>query len=191
MCREIVVDDSRNGRAYQGAYGWMRERRSSRNAANPATATGKIIGGRSKNLEAIWKMGRSYSRRAGKQYARKRKRTIKVRVKATTYKRDGKIIHRKAYTYEREDLGKPGKGPKVIPIEKGKLSQFGYSTKKSERARHAALNKAVEKYGALSVARMLQAQIILRKRTQPHVRSIFEEDLEWLKSNYKQDGYLS
>ena len=138
-------------------------------------------------------MGRSYSRKAGKQYARKgkRKRTIKVRVKATTYERNGRIIHREAYTYERKDLGKPGKGPKVIPIEKGKLSQFGYGTKKSERARHAALNKAVEKYGALSVYRMLNAQIILRKRTQPKAREIFEADRNWIAQKYRVDGFAS
>ena len=140
-------------------------------------------------------MGRSYSRKAGKQYARKgkrkRTRTIKVKVKATTYERNGKIIHRKAYTYERKDVGKPGKGPKVIPIEKGKLSQFGYSTKKSERARHAALNKAVEKYGALSVYRMLNAQIILRKRTQPKAREIFEADRDWIAQKYRMDGFAS
>jgi len=136
-------------------------------------------------------MGRSYSRKAGKQYARRGKRTIKVKVKATTYERNGKIIHRKAYTYEREDLGKPGKGPKVIPIEKGKLSEFGYSTKKSERARHAALNKAVEKYGALSVYRMLNTQIILRKRTQPKAREIFEADRDWIAQKYRMDGFAS
>ena len=134
-------------------------------------------------------MGRSYSRKAGKQYSRRR--TITVRVKATTYRRNGKIIHRRAYSYERKDVGRPGKGPKIIPIKKGKLSKFGYSTKKSERARHRALKKAIEEYGALSVYRMLNAQIVLRKRTQPKVREIFEEDAEWVKSKYKVDGFVS
>ena len=134
-------------------------------------------------------MGKSYSRKSGKQYSRKR--TIKVRVKATTYKRNGKTIRRKAYTYERKDVGKPGKGPKVIPIEKGKLSKFGYSTKKSERARHAALNKAVEEYGALSVYRALNAQVILRKRTQPEAREIFEADRDRIAEKYKMDGFAS
>jgi len=132
-------------------------------------------------------MGKSYSRKAGKQYSRKR--TIRVKVKATTYKRNGKTIHRKGYTYERKDLGKPGKGPKIIPIEKGKLSKFGYSTKKSERARHAALNKAVEEYGALSVYRALNAQVILRKRTQPKAREIFEADRDWIAEKYRMDGF--
>ena len=135
------------------------------------------------------KMARSYSRKAGKQYARKS--TIKVRVKPTTYERKGKIIHRKGYTYKKRDLGKPGKGPKVIPIKKGKLSKFGYSTKKSDRARHRALKKAIEEYGTLATYRMLKTQVILRKRIQPKVREIFEEDAEWVKSKYKVDGFVS
>ena len=102
-------------------------------------------------------MGRSYSRKAGRQYARRR--TVRV--------------------------------TRVIPIERGKLSKFGYSTKKSDRARHAALNRAVEKYGALSVYRMLNAQVILRKRTQPKARRIFEEDREWIAEQYRVDGFAS
>jgi len=125
-----------------------------------------------------------YKKKSGGQY-------IRVRVKPTTYVRQGKVIHRRGYTYMRRDVGRPGRGPKLIPIEKGKLSRFGYSTKKSARARHAALNKAVKEYGALSVARMLQAQIILRKRTQPHVRRIFEEDRDWLEKKYGIDGFAS
>jgi len=53
-------------------------------------------------------------------------------------------IHRKAYSYERKDVGRPGKGPKVISIKRGKLSRFGYSTAKSDRARHAALKRAIK-----------------------------------------------
>jgi hypothetical protein len=54
-----------------------------------------------------------------------------------------------------------------------------------------ALNKAVEEYGALAVFRMLQAQIILRKRTQKEAREIFEEDAEWLREQFKVDGFVS
>jgi len=134
-------------------------------------------------------MGKSYSRKAGIQYSRKR--TIRVKVKAATYKRNGKTVHRKGYTYERKDLGKSGKGPKVIPVKRGKLSRFGYSTKKSERARHAALNKAVDEYGALSVYRALNAQVILRKRTQKKTREIFEADKDWIAQKYRVDGFVS
>jgi hypothetical protein len=78
-----------------------------------------------------------------------------------------------------------------IPIERAKLSRFGYSTKKSDRARHRALKKAVEEYGALSTWRKLQAQIILRKRRQRRAREIFEEDAEWLREQFKVDSFIS
>jgi len=111
-------------------------------------------------------------------------RRIRVRVKPTTYVRQGKVIHRRGYTYLRKDVGKPGKGPKVIPIKKGKLTRYGYSTKKSAAARHRALAKAVRAYGATRVWRMLHAQVILRKRTQPRARQIFERDRDWVKQRY-------
>lgn len=102
--------------------------------------------------------------------------TIKVKVPASN--------HHKAYTAVRKDLGNPGIGPTVIPImAKGSLSKFGYSTKKSDQARHAALDKAVKKYGAMTVFRKLQAQVILRKRTQPKIRDIFTRDAEWVRDN--------
>lgn len=136
-------------------------------------------------------MGRSYKKkRTSRQYERK-KRTIKVKVPATTYKRGGKTIHREAYTYERVDVGRPGKGPKLIPVEKGKLTKFGYSTKKSARARHEALRKAIKRYGALSVFRKLNAMVIVRKRTQPEAREIFEADRDWVRDQYKLDGFVS
>lgn len=100
--------------------------------------------------------------------------TIKVKVPASS--------HHKAYTAVRKDLGKPGIGPRVILImEKGSLSKYGYSTKKSDRARHDALDKAIKQYGAMTVFRKLQAQVILRKRTQPKVRDIFAKDAEWVR----------
>lgn len=78
-----------------------------------------------------------------------------------------------------------------IPVEKGKLSKFGYSTRKSDVARHRALNKAVDEYGALSVYRKLSAQVILRKSRQPKAREVFEEDADWIAENYKVDGFVS
>lgn len=100
-------------------------------------------------------------------------RTIKVKVKATK--------HRKGYTATRRDLGKPGIGPKLIPImEKGSLTKFGYSTEKAMGPRHEALEKAIRKYGALSVFRKLNAQVTLRKRTQPAARHVFQADADWV-----------
>lgn len=111
-------------------------------------------------------------------------RYITVHVKPTTYRRKGKLIHRRGYTYKRRDVGKRGKGPKVIPIERGKLTKYGYSTSKSASARRRALRKAIRTYGALSVFRMLNAQVVLRKRTQRKARSKFKADRDWVRENF-------
>ena len=132
----------------------------------------------------IWTSKRSYGKGGSQQYATPRRRTIKVRVRGTP--------RRKGYVAIREDIGKPGVGPKLIPImEKGSLTKYGYSSKKSEQARHVALNKAVEEYGALSVFRKLKAQETLRKRTQPKAREIFASDAEYVRDQYKVDGFES
>lgn len=129
-----------------------------------------------------------YKRRSSPQYGR---RTITVKVPKATFKRGSKLVERKVYTYERKDVGLPGKGPKMILVEKGKLSKYGYSIKKSEGTRREALKRAIKRYGALSVFRKLQAMVIVRKRTQPKAREIFEADRDWVRENYKVDGFAS
>ena len=112
----------------------------------------------------------AYTKKPGSGY---KGRTITVKVPASK-----KHI---AYTQVRKDLGLPGIGPKLIPIiEKGSLSKLGYSTKKSDQARHAALDKAINAYGKLTVFHKLLAQVNLRKRTQPKAREVFEEDAKWV-----------
>jgi len=125
-------------------------------------------------------MGKGYSKIGIASYAR----TIKVHVPATS--------RRRAYTAVRRDLGKPGIGPRLIEFTKpGSLRKHGYSASKSEQARRRALGKAIKDYGALSVSRKLQALVTLRKRTQPKMREIFENDLAWVRENYKTNGYSS
>jgi hypothetical protein len=131
-----------------------------------------------------------------KSYAKARQtsydRTILVHVKPTTYRRKGKTIKRKGYTYRRKDVGKPGKGPKLIVIKNpGALRGYGYSTKKSEDARRRALAKAIEKYGALSVYRKLMAQYVFRKNYDPKNAGKFKDDAEWVKDRYKMNGFAS
>ncbi|MEM4727705.1 MAG: hypothetical protein QXD04_05585 [Candidatus Bathyarchaeia archaeon] len=144
-------------------------------------------------------MRKGYAKRGGAQYGR---RTLRVRVKPTRYvlpektytiRRGGKtitvhrprqVVERKGYTYRRRDVGKPGRGPRLIPIVKGRLSKYGYSTSKPESARRRALDRAVKAYGAAKVWRMLHAQVILRKRTQPEKRAIFAADRDYIRDRY-------
>jgi len=126
-------------------------------------------------------MVKSYKRDGSASYGG---RTVKVRVKATS--------RHKGYVATRKDIGKPGIGPKLIKIKKtGSLTKHGYSIKKSAQARHEALTKAIKAFGALSVFRRLMAQVTLRKRTQPKAREVFQEDADWVRSNYKADGFAS
>jgi len=120
----------------------------------------------------------------------------KLRVKRKGYHRKGYYIHKggkRIYipptyipptTYYITDRGKKGRGKKLIPVKRGRLSKYGYATNKSAKERHKALRKAVQAYGALSVYRMLNAQVVLRKRTQPKQRRIFKADRDWVKRTF-------
>jgi len=80
-----------------------------------------------------------------------------------------------------KNLGKPGKGPQLFGrLKKGELSKFGYSFRRTEAQRHAALKMAVEHYGATGVFRKLDAVAKLTKKVQPTASSIFAKDREWV-----------
>ena len=128
--------------------------------------------------------------------------TRKVRSRRSTRKtcRKGYIL-RKKYTRKTrsgkrvrvstaciKDLGSPGKGfkgvgPGIGPLREGELSQFGYAgvAKLSVVQRHVALKKAVDKFGALSVFRKLNAVAVYTKHTSPHVSRIFKSDMAWIR----------
>ena len=92
----------------------------------------------------------------------------------------------KGTTYETKDKGKPGRGPKVIEIEHpGLLIDLGYSTTKNSTSRHKVLAKAVKKYGASEVWRMLNVQYVYRKNARKGTKDYkdklkFKADREWI-----------
>jgi hypothetical protein len=124
----------------------------------------------------------------------------KLRVHRKSYRRHGFTAHRKlhgrimrvrmppafvpATTYEIEDLGLPGRGPKTLPRIKhpGRLQRLGYKVSESEEKRHHALREAVRRYGRKSVLGMLQEQINFRGRIQPHVRHVMKQDHKFVSS---------
>ena len=155
-----------------------------RNAKSQATGTFKTT---IKTLRLVNPMAK-YAKARQSSYDR----TILVHVKPTRFKRKGKTVQRKGYTYRRADLGKPGKGPKLIVIkEKGALTKHGYSVKKSEAVRRRALASAIKEFGALSVYRKLNAQYVLRKNYDPKTAAKFKADAEWVRDNFKVDGFAS
>ena len=114
-----------------------------------------------------------------------RKKKIVVHRKGYTAHRNGKKYHVKPTTYEEKDRGKKGHGEKLFDIKKGKLAP--YSVSMPERQRHEILEKKIRKYGALSVFRSLNAQVVLRKHERgkaAKAKKKFEEDKEWVKKHY-------
>lgn len=110
-----------------------------------------------------------------------------------------KGYHRKAYvrksgakvkaayvpptTYKIEDIGAPGRGKKVFKVRKGLLKKVGYSTHLPDEERHRALRKADKLYGSVRLWRMLNAQLVYRKRIPDGVKSTFQEDRDWVMKN--------
>lgn len=94
-----------------------------------------------------------------------------------------------------KDTGAPGRGPKVITINKrGTLSQYGYSIKEPATVRHRALGKAVDKYGAKVVYHKLQAMANLREKAgEPGAHPRRGKEKEWrtfrADRNYVKDKY--
>lgn len=71
------------------------------------------------------------------------------------------------------------------------MHKHGYSVKKSEAARHRALALAIKEFGALSVYRKLNAQYVFRKNYDPKNAARFKADAEWVKDNFKVNGFES
>lgn len=109
-------------------------------------------------------------------------------------------IYRTAYTRKNgtrvsgaciRDVGRPGKGFRgpgkgIGTLRKGELAKFGYSqvAKLSIAERHAALRKAVEAYGSLSVWRKLNAVKVYTRRTASSASHLFKEDMDWIRATF-------
>ena len=85
------------------------------------------------------------------------------------------------------NLGRPGKGPKVIPVRKtGALTRFGYSATAPASRRHRALKAAMKRgrESPLSVFRRLQAIATLSKRTMPLYSKVYLKNRNWVRSKF-------
>ena len=98
----------------------------------------------------------------------------------------GKIAHVSSACID--DVGVPGKGfqgegPGIGQLDHGELSKYGYEhvVKLSAADRHAALSKAVDEYGWLTVFRKLNAVSVLTRYTAPETSAIFLRDRKWVK----------
>lgn len=69
-------------------------------------------------------------------------------------------------------------------LRKGELIKYGYQYRLSDKLREKALNKAIEKYGALSIYHKLDAVAKLSIKTAPDASIIFTKDRNWVRETY-------
>lgn len=72
----------------------------------------------------------------------------------------------------------------IGPLRKNKLGQFGYKTTLPQTTRHKSLDKAVKKYGDLSIYRSLNAIAVYNKNTHPDTSSVARSDRDYIKAKY-------
>lgn len=115
---------------------------------------------------------------------------ITLKRSKSTFKKGGAKIS----TSPRKSPRKSPKKKVFILVEKGTLTQYGYSSSKSEKARHTALKKAIvarqiekgitQHEAALSVFRKLNAIATLNKKRNQYASKIFKTDSLWVKKKF-------
>ncbi len=80
------------------------------------------------------------------------------------------------------------KGSKLFRVNKGTLSQFGYTNIKqmSKKERRDSLKKAISTIDPLTVRRKLIAVSTLQKNTNPKLSQMLKDDSEWVKKQIKK-----
>jgi hypothetical protein len=73
---------------------------------------------------------------------------------------------------------------RIGPLRKGELSKYGYSFRRTESERKAALKAAINSYGALGVYRKLNAVAKLTSHTVPKAAKAFSADRNWVRSHF-------
>lgn len=85
-----------------------------------------------------------------------------------------------------KDVGAPGKwraehygAPGIGALKKGELTEVGYSVGNSIKSRHAAVRRAVKRYGRNSTIRKLNAIAVYTRRTSPMSSKKFKADMKF------------
>jgi len=85
-------------------------------------------------------------------------------------------------------VGLKTKGRRLFVLERGTLSQYGYSTGKSEAERRRSLKKAVGVSKPLSVYRKLNALYVLNKNKNPVLAKLYRSDADWVKTTQEYEN---
>ena len=122
----------------------------------------------------------------GENVGRKIRVIAKRRKKTWVIHRNGKRIiahaRKKVWVYERKDVGKPGKGKKVIKIKRPglinsiALRKYGktFTELNKKQMKEVLMELKRKGYTEKQMLGMMQAQVVFRKRTQKDVRKKFE-----------------
>lgn len=101
-----------------------------------------------------------------------------------------------ATSYTERDRGRPGRGPRLIPIRrKGDMNkiakEMGYASATDVPEQHidAYVRKLVKRYGERSIRGKIQAMITVRKRTPGPARRKFEMMIASLDNQYMGGGW--
>lgn len=102
---------------------------------------------------------------------------LRVNRKSYIAERGGSKYRVPATSFFIEDRGEPGRGPRLFGLRGGRFGDYRLLDK--DLTRHEALNESVDKYGALSVFRGINALSVLNKN-RPSLKAVAEEDKIWL-----------
>lgn len=122
-----------------------------------------------------------------KSFTRKYSTAVKQRG-FTVRRKNGKTYHVTPKSGEMhiesrcvKNIGSSGKSPKLFgPLRKGELAKHGYSFRRGESERRAALKKAVAEYGTTGVFHKLNAVAKLTKTASPNASKVFAADRNWV-----------
>lgn len=142
-------------------------------------------GGDSKDCPAGYILRKGYTRKF-KNATRKLGFTVRRNHKVFTVRPKANSVHVPAACIK--DRGLAGKGPRdgkgIGPLRKGELIKYGYSYRLPDSQRRSALKRAVDRYGALTVYRKLDAVAKLSMRSAADASKIFKMDRDWVRNNY-------
>ena len=68
----------------------------------------------------------------------------------------------------------------IGPLKKGSLVAVGYSVKAPATRRHAAVDRAIRKYGKLSTLRKLNAVAVYTRKRSPALSRTFKSDVRYV-----------
>ena len=104
--------------------------------------------------------------------------------RASYKKKSGKTVKSSCV----KDMGKPGKGPKLIEMPEydiGLLSDYGYTLKNSYDERIKSIKKALKQHSELKVLRHINALRTLHKSNE-RLYNKLDKDLKWVQHDYKK-----